>query len=63
MLCMVFGRFVKANNSTHGTGLGLSICKMLVEKMGGKISAESEVGKGSTFKFTLPLAKDYHELQ
>ena len=59
----IFNRFVKANENVQGTGLGLSICKMLVEKMGGKISAESEVGKGSTFKFTLPLAKDYHELQ
>ena len=59
----IFNRFVKANENVQGTGLGLSICKMLVEKMGGKISAESEAGKGSTFKFTLPLAKDYHELQ
>lgn len=63
-LSTIFGRFVKANNSTHGTGLGLSICKMLVEKMGGQISVESELGKGSKFKFTLPIFEkdDFEEI-
>lgn len=38
----------------HGTGLGLSLCKELVEKSRGHIWVESDVGKGATFKFTLP---------
>ena len=54
----IFNRFVKANENVQGAGLGLSICKMLIEKMGGEISVESELKKGSTFKFTLPVFKN-----
>ena len=58
LLDSIFSRFVKADENVHGTGLGLSICKMLVEKMGGQIGVKSELGKGTTFKFTLPAFKD-----
>ena len=49
----VFERFAKFDSFVPGTGLGLSICQMIVTKLGGKISVESELGVGTTFRFTI----------
>ncbi len=51
----VFDRFVKANSFVQGFGLGLSISRAFIEHMGGTISVTSEVGKGTTFTFNLPV--------
>ena len=50
----IFDRFIMANTQVQGTGLGLSISKIIVEKLGGKISVQSQMEVGTTFTFTLP---------
>jgi signal transduction histidine kinase len=57
----VFEKFARvqvgASGNTKGLGLGLAYCKLAVEGHGGKIWVEREVGKGSRFAFTIPIAR------
>jgi two-component system, NtrC family, sensor histidine kinase KinB len=53
----IFEKFVQVPNApSGGAGLGLAISKHLIEAHGGQISVRSEVGRGTTFTFTLPVA-------
>ncbi|WP_456462701.1 ATP-binding protein [Lutibacter sp.] len=62
----VFGAFTQAKSDTSriygGTGLGLTIVKKLVSLLNGQITVESKFGKGSVFKFTLPLQKGSNKI-
>ena len=53
----VFERFVKLNTFAKGTGLGLAICRVIVERLGGTIGADSKEGEGSCFWLRLPITQ------
>lgn len=55
-LMMIFDRFYKTDEFEQGSGLGLSICKVIIERLAGRIEVHSEVGKGSCFSVVLSLA-------
>jgi signal transduction histidine kinase len=61
----IFDEFQQIDSSSTrkkgGTGLGLSITKKIIELHGGRLWVESELGKGSTFKFTLPMQPQLEE--
>ena len=63
----IFTAFTQAEQSKveklEGTGLGLSICNQLAEHMGGRVSAESTLGDGSTFCFEVPIEIHNNECQ
>ena len=57
----IFDRFSQVGDNLtsrpRGTGLGLAICKHIIEEHGGEIWAESEVGKGTDFSFSIPISR------
>lgn len=59
----IFDKFVQVPGApTGGAGLGLTISKSIVEAHGGQISVQSQLGRGTTFTFTLPLTRSQKEL-
>lgn len=56
-LMMIFDRFYKTDEFEQGSGLGLSICKVIIERLHGRIEVKSEAGKGSRFAVVFPLVE------
>jgi PAS domain S-box-containing protein len=60
-LAKIFEPFVQVPDASGGgAGLGLTISRRIVEAHGGELSVQSEVGRGSTFTFTVPIAEEAH---
>jgi two-component system, NtrC family, sensor kinase len=55
ILSQIFEPFVTTKETGHGVGLGLAISQGIVERHHGRIEVESEVGRGTTFRITLPV--------
>lgn len=58
---LIFDKFYRGERQRYaaaGTGMGLAICKVLVEAHGGTLTVVSQVGRGSVFSFTLPIAEE-----
>jgi len=59
----IFTIFKRLDDKKEGTGAGLAFCRRIVKEHGGTIWAESEIGKGTSFRFTLPKVREAEEVE